>query len=108
VPAFVTLLIAVLSRHPPVTVRLLHPRQKLKRVMTDGTPKMFPLSAIERPRCSKCQTWMMLARTSPAGEGRDERLFECPKCSHAETAIMEDPLRSKAVGWLGSELKPPT
>jgi hypothetical protein len=69
---------------------------------------MFPPSAIQRPRCSKCQTVMMLARISPAGEGREERLFECPKCDHAETAIVEDPLKSKAIGWLGSELKPPT
>ena len=74
--------------------------------MTDTTPMMFPLNAIERPRCSKCQTLMMLARISPAGEGREERLFECPKCDHAETAIVEDPLKS-AVGWLASELKPP-
>jgi hypothetical protein len=68
---------------------------------------MFPLSPIERPRCSKCQILMMLARILPAGAGREERLFECAKCDHAETAIVEDPLKS-AVGWLGSELKPPT
>ena len=69
---------------------------------------MFPLSAIERPRCSKCDTRMMLARISLAGEGHEEQLFECPKCDHTETAIVEDPLKSKAVGWLNSELKPPT
>jgi hypothetical protein len=69
---------------------------------------MFALSALERPRCLKCQSRMMLARISPAGKGREARLFECPKCDHAETAIAEDPLKSKAAGWLGSELKPPT
>jgi hypothetical protein len=69
---------------------------------------MFPPSAIERPRCSKCQTVMMLARISPAGEGWEERLFECPKCDHAEAAMVEDPLKSKASGSLDSELKPPT
>jgi hypothetical protein len=67
---------------------------------------MFPLRAIERPRCSKCQSLMMLARISPAGQGREQRLFECPKCDRAETAIVEDPLKS-AAGWLASELKPP-
>jgi hypothetical protein len=51
---------------------------------------------------------MMLARISPAEEGREERLFECPKCDHVETAIVEDPLKSKAAGWLDSELEPPT
>jgi len=76
-------------------------------MVTGSTPTMFPLSAIERPRCSKCDTRMMLARISLAGQGREWRLFECPKCDHTETAIMEDPLKS-AVGWLGSELKPPT
>ena len=67
---------------------------------------MFALSALERPRCLKCQSRMMLARISPAGKGREERLFECPECDHAETAIVEDPLKS-ALGWLASELKPP-
>ena len=76
-------------------------------MVTGRTPTMFPLSGIERPRCSKCHTRMMLARISLAGQGREARLFECPKCDHTETAIMEDPLKS-AVGWLGSELKPPT
>jgi hypothetical protein len=51
---------------------------------------------------------MMLARRSPAGEGREQRLFECPKCDYTETAMVEDPLKSRAVRWLGSELKPPT
>jgi hypothetical protein len=69
---------------------------------------MFQLSAIERPRCPKCHTVMMLARISPAGPGREARFFECPKCDHTETTIMEDPLTSKAAGWPGSELKPPT
>jgi len=69
---------------------------------------MFPLSAIERPRCLKCHTLMMLARISAAGQGREWRLFECPKCDHTETAIVEDPLKSKAAGWLSGELKPPT
>jgi ssDNA-binding Zn-finger/Zn-ribbon topoisomerase 1 len=69
---------------------------------------MFPLSVIERRRCPKCHTVMMLARISPAGDGREERLFECPKCDHAEMAIVEDPLKSKAAGWLASELKPPS
>jgi hypothetical protein len=76
--------------------------------MTGRTPTMFPLSAIERPRCSKCHIHMMLARISPAGAGREERLFECWNCDHTETAIAEDPLRSRAMGWLGGELKPPT
>ena len=76
-------------------------------MLTGRIPTMFPLSAIARPRCSKCHAVMMLARISPAGAGREERLFECPKCDHTEMAIVEDPLKS-AVGWLGSELKPPT
>lgn len=100
VPGFVALVIAVLFGHPPVTVRFLHPRQKLQRIMTGRTPTMFPLSAIERPRCPKCHTPMMLARISPAGEGREERLFECPKCDHAETAILKTRLSRRPQGGL--------
>jgi hypothetical protein len=50
---------------------------------------------------------MMLARISPLGAGSEERLFECPKFDCVEIDIAPDPLKSKAVGWLSSELKPP-
>jgi len=64
---------------------------------------MFPLSEIQRARCSKCQTVMMLARISPAGEGREEGLFERPKCDHVDNDS-GGPQKS-AAGWLDSELK---
>jgi hypothetical protein len=66
------------------------------------------LTAIERPRCSRCQTRMMLERVSPGPIGFEHRLFECPKCDHVEiTVIASDPFTSKAAGWLGGELRAP-
>jgi hypothetical protein len=66
------------------------------------------LTAIERPRCFHCQTRMMLERVSPGPTGFEHRLFECPKCDHVEISVIaSDPFKSKAVGWLGSELRAP-
>jgi hypothetical protein len=63
------------------------------------------LTAIERPRCSRCQTRMMLERASPGPIGFEHWLFECPKCDHVETRVMaSDPFKSKAAGWLAGEL----
>jgi hypothetical protein len=66
------------------------------------------LTAIERPRCSLCQTRMMLERVSPGPVGFEHRLFECPKCDQVELRfIASDPLKSDAVGWLAGELRAP-
>ena len=66
------------------------------------------LTAIERPRCSRCQTRMMLERVSPGPVGFEHRLFECPKCDQVELRfIASDPLKSDAVGWLAGELRAP-
>jgi hypothetical protein len=74
---------------------------------TVTTPRQF-LTNIERPRCSRCQTRMMLERTSPGPVGFEQRLFECPKCDHVEiNVIASDPFKSKAVGWLDGELRTP-
>jgi hypothetical protein len=66
------------------------------------------LTAIERPRCSHCQTRMMLERVSTGPIGFEQRLFECPKCDHVETRVIaSDPFKSKAAGWLDGELRAP-
>jgi hypothetical protein len=66
------------------------------------------LTALARPRCSRCQTRMMLERISPGPIGFDHRLFECPKCDQVEIdTIASDPLESKAAGWLVGELRAP-
>jgi hypothetical protein len=68
-------------------------------------PDQYPVTAFERPRCTRCQTKMMLERTSPGPVGFEHRLFECPKCDHVETRVMaSDPFNSKAQGWLSGEL----
>jgi hypothetical protein len=64
------------------------------------------LSAIERPRCCRCQTRMMLERVSRGPIGFEHRLFECPKCDQVEIAVIaSDPFKSKASCWLDGELR---
>jgi len=66
------------------------------------------LTAIERPRCSRCQTRMMLERVSRGPIGFEHRLFECPKCDQVEINVTaSDPMESRATGWLNSELTAP-
>ena len=69
----------------------------------------IPLLAIERLRCPKCQTRMMLARISPGPTGYELRTFDCAKCGHVERIVIaSDPMKSEAVGWFVGELHPPT
>lgn len=66
------------------------------------------LTAIERPRCSHCQTRMMLERVSPGPVGFERRIFECPKCDQVEIGVIaSDPFNSKAAGWIACELRAP-
>ena len=71
---------------------------------TRAEPSLLP---IERPRCPKCQSRMMLARIEPGPNGSDLRTFECAKCDHIHKVLVEDPLKSSANGWMAGELKPP-
>ncbi len=62
----------------------------------------------ERPSCPTCMRRMGLARISPGDEGFEERIFECSICHQTERVIFPiDPLKTDAVGWLASELRPP-
>jgi hypothetical protein len=63
------------------------------------------LTAIERPRCPKCRTLMMLARVMPGPRGFDLRNFECYKCDHVLTlTVASDPMKSDVTGWFNGEL----
>ena len=68
------------------------------------------VSAIERPRCPTCQQNRMLLSKLEAGPpGFDYRTFECQKCGRVETTVVSsDPMTSDMLGWLASELRPPT
>jgi Zn finger protein HypA/HybF involved in hydrogenase expression len=67
------------------------------------------LTPIEHPRCSRCQTRMMLERISSGPIGFEQRLFECPKCDHVEINVTaSDSLKSTAAGWIDSELRAPS
>jgi hypothetical protein len=48
---------------------------------------------------------MMLELVSTGPVGFEQRLFECPKCDHAEISVIAaDPLNSRVTGWLAGEL----
>jgi hypothetical protein len=62
----------------------------------------------ERPSCPTCKHRMGLARISPVDRGFEERIFECSICHQTEKVTFPiDPLKTDAVGWLASELRPP-
>jgi Zn ribbon nucleic-acid-binding protein len=71
------------------------------------SPFQPSITAIERPRCPRCQRRMKLECVSPGPEGLEHRLFECSKCDHAETRAVPDPIKSKAVRWFAGELRGP-
>ena len=78
-------------------------------------PEFQPVSpahvaAIERPNCPKCrQHHMLLARLGAGPSGFANATFECQKCGYVRsTTLSGDPMSSDALGWLASELKPPT
>jgi hypothetical protein len=52
---------------------------------------------------------MLLSKLEAGPTGFDYRTFECQKCGRVETTVVSrDPMASDALGWLASELRPPT
>jgi len=77
------------------------------RKLTDVSLTPVPLTAIERPRCGRCQTRMRLARISPLPDRSEQRTFECPKCDAVETRMVADPLKSESIVRLTTNVRPP-
>lgn len=51
---------------------------------------------------------MITSAVSDGPDGLEIRTFECAKCGHTETKTMaSDPLKSDAINWINSELRPP-
>jgi rubredoxin len=68
------------------------------------------ISAIQRPGCPQCR-WqrMLLAKLGSGASGFAVGTFECQTCGYVSaTAISDDPMTSDVLGWLASELRPPT
>jgi hypothetical protein len=65
------------------------------------------LTTIERPRCGRCRTRMILARITPLSDGSEKRMFECAKCHFIETKTVADPLKSDIVERLTTNIRPP-
>lgn len=53
---------------------------------SDYTLEGAPIHA--RPECSKCSALMYLALIEPEKSGFDLRTFECPRCQHVETVVV--------------------
>jgi ribosomal protein S27AE len=67
------------------------------------------LTPIERPRCSRCTSRMMLARIIHGPMTFENRRFECPKCNYVQNQIVAtDPMQSAYLGWLAEELRAPS
>lgn len=78
--------------------------------MPEFEPVSSPLvAAILRPGCPKCREHhMLLSKLEPGPSGCVSRSFECQRCGHVVTTLVSgDPLTSKALGWIASELRPP-
>jgi hypothetical protein len=94
-------------RQPSVTESPVTLPPKIRGSVVSSTQQF--LTAIERPRCSRCQTRMMLERVSSGPIGFEQRLFECPKCDQVEISVIaSDPFKSKAAGWIDAELRAPS
>jgi hypothetical protein len=65
------------------------------------------LSAIEQPRCGRCQARMKLVRIAPLADGSEQRTFECPKCDAVESTTVADPLKSETIARLTANVRPP-
>ncbi|MDB5504699.1 MAG: hypothetical protein JWR89_4601 [Tardiphaga sp.] len=75
--------------------------------MSDRIPSLWPLAAIEHPRCMRCNTRMALAHREPRRDGTEKRTFECQRCNFITTKIVADPLGSPSMSALTRNLKPP-
>jgi hypothetical protein len=66
-------------------------------------------SIADRPMCTVCKHRMALGRVSPGERGFEDRTFECSTCERIEkVSVVVDPMKTDAVGWLASELRPPS
>jgi hypothetical protein len=72
------------------------------------TKPQSPLTALERPRCRRCQLRMPLVAAERDLDGSDNRTFQCERCGESLSRRAPDPMKSGSAGWLEGELKPPT
>jgi hypothetical protein len=54
---------------------------------SEYTLENAPISA--RPQCPKCTALMYLARVTLDEPGFDLRTFECPRCQHVESVVVD-------------------
>jgi transposase-like protein len=54
-----------------------------------GTPYLRSQSLGDRLHCPVCGTFMLVVRIEPIGAHYIKRIYECSKCEHNETLIVE-------------------
>ena len=54
-----------------------------------ATLTKMPPTLLRGPACSKCGTRMVLAHIFLDRPGQDKRTFECPRCEHEVTEIVQ-------------------
>jgi DNA polymerase III alpha subunit (gram-positive type) len=54
---------------------------------SEYTLENTPMTA--RPDCPKCTAQMYLARIQPEKPGFDLRTFDCPRCQHVESTVVQ-------------------
>jgi hypothetical protein len=51
---------------------------------------------------------MVLSHIEAGSKGHDLRMFKCSRCEHAHVVSVDtDPMKSGAMKWVASGLKPP-
>ncbi len=55
--------------------------------ISEYTLENTPINA--RPACPQCTAQMYLARSELQKPDFDRRTFECPRCQHVETAVVQ-------------------
>ena len=48
-----------------------------------------PPRVVVRPICPRCGTRMSLVRIFPNKPGYDQRTYECPRCEHETTEVVQ-------------------
>jgi hypothetical protein len=78
-------------------------------MLFDGSSELNHSSATKRPSCPNCRRQMLVTRILPAKGEYQHIRFDCLTCPRFEVRVIPvDPLRTDAIGWLASELRPPT
>jgi endogenous inhibitor of DNA gyrase (YacG/DUF329 family) len=79
----------MMNPRAPVAERLVALPRILTWELEMATLTTIPPSVIACPTCPKCGDRMSLIGISPDRPGCDRRTYECPRCQHEVTEVIE-------------------